>query len=335
MEKLPYFEDLLKDQQSVKNYRQMRETVSKFCNDMLSYANETLGWCIERAKESEKTFHTSLIGLGRHNLVYMDCITTLLANGNVEGCQPLLRSMLESMLGIMHIVEKDSENRGLAYRFYRIKQMIKHYQMGDKSHEEGKRIEQEMNNDMYSPKVLDDLSSKNYAATAAEIERQLATDEELQPVLAEWERLTKPSVQTHTCKSCKAQTSKKQKRSNPEWYSLFGTAKTVRDLAKSMNCVSLYLFMYKDMSNHVHAGTALDNLTINESLRPLRYTKGYDRVLEAYFLMFIQTYWKLAVFFDSNLGDNFERYVKNRFHPELVAIVKSIQRLGVRSVSQD
>ena len=258
MKLLPYFEDRFDDDGASKEGCQLvYKVASDFLGELLKYADGLFAFCINIANGRQQHVDGALRGLERHNLAYLDSIKVLLANGCAEGCEPLLRSILEATFGIAHIVQERSEERALAYKLARAMRHIKHLRRGDLTHAAGQQLETDLANDVFSPNALK-LIPPGMAAHASQLETKVRTDPTFAPIVAEWDRM------------------KGNRQSDPEWYALFGGANNIRELAKKLRWQSLYDFLYRDWSNAVHAGNTLERvLTTEDELSPLRYPSQY------------------------------------------------------------
>lgn len=313
MNTVPYFDGLLRKPESVESLRQWRRHVAAALDGLLKYGDDAFGWCMSYAEKDGRPHHQSLLGLGRHILVYLDCAKVLLAQGCVEGCTPLLRSMLEATLGITHIAEERHEERGLAYQFARIKRRVKKLRMGDRTSREGQNVAAELVGDVYAPYLLGKLPT-DLGTRADEIERRLAAERRFDPIAAEWERLKNPP-------------GGRPRGKDPEWYTLFSGADQIRTWTKRMNFVSVYLFIYKDMSSEAHAGDTVQTLTTSRGmLRPLRYPHDFHGAVQLAFLWFINGFEKLTAFYDPGLGEQFRAYILGTLHPEFVELIGGLRK---------
>ncbi|QEL17796.1 DUF5677 domain-containing protein [Limnoglobus roseus] len=302
----PFFEDYCEDNESLVKYRDLLAIGSEFLEEIVRFGNEVIHVCIKKAQGDTRRVHFTLLGLARHQLAYMDSANILLGKGCVEACLPLLRSMLESHLGIAHIVQDKHEDRALAYELVRIKRRLKELRMADKTHTDGKQLEAELASDALVAGILDKMP-KDLSARAAVVEAKLA-DPKFAPILAEWERLKRPAG--------------KSKQKDPEWFSLFGGGNSIRDLAKNLGSISLYAFIYKELSNSTHAATALDSFTevggdITQ-IRQLRHPGGYHKLFRGVFMIFLISFDKLLEFYDKQQQGTFRHHmtasVVPRFH---------------------
>jgi hypothetical protein len=166
--------------------------------------------------------------------------------------------------------------------------------------------------DIFTPDLLAKMPA-DLGKRAEELELRLATEPQFAPIILEWNRLKNPP-------------GKKPKSKDPEWYTLFGGADSLRTWTKKLNCVSLYLFLYKDMSNEAHAGDTLEALrTRHGSLRPLRYPHGFHSVVQLTFLMFINSFEKLTSFYDASLGEQFRGHILRTLHPKFLKLVEKLR----------
>jgi hypothetical protein len=94
-------------------------------------------------------------GFTHHNIVHLDSVALLLEKGAPEAAFPLLRSMLESYLGIAHIVEAQSNERTLAYKLSRIMRTIQSMRIRDTNHPEGKKLSGQLANDGFMAGLLE------------------------------------------------------------------------------------------------------------------------------------------------------------------------------------
>ncbi|MCE9562983.1 MAG: DUF5677 domain-containing protein [Planctomycetes bacterium] len=302
----PYFEDYCGDKESLAKYRELLALGSEFLEELVRLGHDAIHVCIKKAQADNRRFHFTLLGLARHLLAYLDSANVLLSKGCVEACLPLLRSMLESHLGIAHIVQEKHEERALAYDFVRLKRRLKELRTTDKTHADGKQLEAELASDTLMAGLLDKMP-KDLPERAALVEATLA-DPIFVPILAEWDRLKRPAG--------------KPKQKDPEWFTLFGGGNNIRELAKKLGAVSLYAFIYKELSNSTHAGTALDGFVEVggdiADIRQLRHPGGYYKLFRGVFMIFLLSFEKLLGFYDKQQHDIFTKFVAisvvPRFH---------------------
>ena len=309
MKLLPIFDDRFEDNgKSKENLRIMRGQVASFLTRLLNYADEAFEHCFKKGEKLGRWTDCSLMSLARHTLVYLDGITVHFSSGSVECCPPLIRSMLEATLGIAHIAQAHHEERALAYNLSRVMRNIKFNRMGDATTNAGKALRDELTTDAFIPDFFKKLPP-GIGKRADDLETSLNADPTYAPILAEWNRL--------------------KGKQDPEWFTLFGGAKparSVRSLAKNLNWLALYAFVYKPFSDSVHAGNALEMyVTSDKSLRPLRYPARYADYLNTTFVIFIHALERLARFYDDSMGLQVRRHTQLVLMPELVELDKRLE----------
>ncbi len=313
MANTPFFDEGL-DPESLRSYRGLLDTGHDFITGLVRYGNEALEVCSRVAERTPGHVHVTLLALARHHIASMDCVNVLLSRGCVEGCPPLLRSMLESLFGVGHIVQGRHEERALAYQLARIKRRIKELRMADKSHQDGKVLEAELATDQFAAGIIDKMPA-GLGARADAIEARMLSEPAFAPILAEWDRLKHPPG--------------KPKQKDPECFSLFGGGSSVRDLAKRLNWLSLYTFVYKDLSNAVHAANALEAYQDCEAvtrLRPLRHPGGYHKFFRGVYMLFINMTDKLLGFYDPQSQQSFQYHFMHAVQPRFLRVFGDVTK---------
>ena len=305
----PFFED-----ESLVKYHDLLAMGYEFLEKVVRFGNEVIHVCIKKAQGDTRRVHFTLLGLARHQLAYMDSVNVLLGKGCVEACLPLLRSMLESHLGVAHIVQGMHEERALAYELVQIKRRLKALRMVDKTHTDSKQLEAELASDVLFAGILDKMP-KDLSVRAAVVEAKL-DNPIFVPILAEWDRLKRPAG--------------KRKQKDPEWFRLFGGGNNIRELAKNLGSISLYDLMYKELSNSTHAAAALDGFAevggdINQ-IRSLRHPGGYHKPFRGVFMIFLISFDKLLEFYDKQQQEAFRHYMTESVVPEFHLIFDHMKK---------
>ncbi len=206
----PIFIDRFKDSGASKSqYIILTNKVSAFCTAMLECSNEVFDECAKMQSGKETHADSVQFAFARHNIVYMDCIRVLLSAGCVEGCEPLMRSILEATLNILHISEAKHEERAKAYKVSILMAQVNKLRKGDISTPKGKDFDAELADDNYLQGILRTLPS-DLGSRADALEQSLRNDPDFAPTLAEWKLFKKP-----------------------KWYTLYSCTKpstTLRDL---------------------------------------------------------------------------------------------------------
>ncbi len=312
---LPVFGVRLKEDPVIEaKYREILRLSGDFCNSMLVYGNDAFNICTELRKGKERQSDHVLFSLMRHNIAFLDCIKVLLSNGCVEGCDPLLRSMIEANLKIMHVTEERHELRALSLKLSIGMAIIKKYRKGDLSQPQGREYEKELAGDAFLPGILKNLPP-GLNDRADQLLQRIKNDPTFAPIFAEWSR-----VKQRYYSGSK----------DPEWYSLFGGAtpsRNMRELAKHFHWISVYESYYKGLSESVHAGNVLQRYaTADDCIQPLRYPLGLASLLLKLFTLFLIGIQKLGVFYKPEMEEQVSGFAVRVLHPEIERLVKRIEK---------
>jgi hypothetical protein len=311
-----YFEDAIKPE-GLDQYRGVMKAASGFLLTCAKYGGEVIELCAGKAQSDPRRVHGPLLGLVRHHVSYLDSISLLVGQGGVEACLPLIRSNLEANLGIAHILHQRHEERALAYQLAKYKRLIKAYRQGDRNHADGQKLQATLVNDDIATDIFDAMTP-DLAVAADEIEKKLLADPVFAPILVEWDRL-------------KAKKGGGTKEKDPDWYTLFDGAHSIRELAKQFNLESVYVFVYKTLSDPVHAGNALDGFApsgVGQSiLRPLRHPGGLPVVFQQAFILFAFMVNSVLSFYDPASRASFGVYYKNKLRPDFTKLHAVVAQL--------
>ena len=217
------------------------------------------GWKIaEQAGWKEQQHHHATVQMmTRHVCESLDGVSVLAAQGCAETAKPLMRSSFEAMLGIQYILETDSERRGIAYQVAHAHRRISFYRKLDPNEQAGKELRTTLADD-----PLFDIATP----PDGEMQKRIANWQhmfarsEFAPIEAEW------------------QSKRKQRKTDPAWYSLFNGPTNIRELAMHLKRGAMYEFLYRDWSNSIHAADCFANISRGSgeasSIRPLRHPEG-------------------------------------------------------------
>src|SRR5262245_12912832 len=251
---------------------EQRESYARICDQFSDFFQEcsrclAVAWDIVHAAAAKtgQEYHSSILALARHVIESVDGISIQVSKGGSYSCQPLLRSALEATLGVMYILEKDTERRALAYSVTHAHKRIKVYNRLDPSTQAGQQFRTLLKNDPFK-EFFNRLPAIDFPKRIANLQSMLARTE-YQPIEAEWQRMK----------------SAHPRKEDPAWYSLFGGPKNVRELAIHLNWAGLYEILYRIWSDEVHAGNALESIGAmgGEAVwRPIRHPELLQSVVQ-------------------------------------------------------
>jgi hypothetical protein len=240
-----------------------KQAYERVCAEFSDFFNECSGclvmvWQIvhEAAAKTDGEYHANLLALVRHVVESLDGVSILVSQGGSHACQPLLRSAMEASLGVLFILEADSERRALAYAVAHAHKRVKLYKRLDATTQAGREFRKLLDNDVLK-EFFNMLPPTNYADRIANLERMLARVPYLD-IQTEWKRMKGAHP----------------RGDDPAWFSLFGGPKNVRELAIHLNWTGMYEILYRMWSDEVHAGNALEALGKKEGesvWRPIRH----------------------------------------------------------------
>lgn len=230
-------------------------------NDCILFLNDAC----KKAGEAYTAGHVgvlAVIALARHAVESLDGVCLLIEHGSVLPCYPLLRSVFDASLGVMYILQADSDKRGSAYFVTQIRQEIAFFERCDPTTNGGREIRRELQDDIAGQDALDGMALQDVQKHLADLQAELND-----PLF-----------------SAAAQAWLVTNKKNPEWYSLFGGPGNLRDLAKSLRFLSGFEIHYRPWCRQVHATDTVQCLSENGDsivLRPIRCPDGIQRVVRS------------------------------------------------------
>ena len=174
---------------------------------------------------------------------------------------PLLRSSFDAQLGIDYILEEEYKQRSFAWMVGYVHQRLDGYETIDPSTQRGQEFVTNLQDDMVGkwmevPSFLDLPQAINNLEAL----------------------LTQPNYRSAE----KEYQSVRKKKRRPNWYSLYGGPRNLRELAKYVHRGSQYDFLYRYWSRVAHAGDLSRYLTRTSkgtlAFEPLRNAKDLRQV---------------------------------------------------------
>lgn len=259
-----FFREMLKSDVDRQSFDQTCAAFSEFFLDCNRCLVTAWGMAQEAAALTNEEHHTPILLLARHVIESLDGVAILVSKGGSHPCQPLLRSALEAVLGVLYILEKDTKQRAFAYQVAHAHKKIKLYDRLDPTTQAGKELRKLLDGDMMEG-FFNALPFLNYPKMIANLQNMLAKPD-FQPIEAEWQRLKALN-----------------KKRDPDWYSLFGGPKSVRELAVHLGMAGMYEFLYRFWSESVHAGMAMEAIGRRGGatvMRPIRHPEQLQSAVQ-------------------------------------------------------
>jgi hypothetical protein len=260
-----FFPEMLKSDAERQRFDEMCAAYSDFfqdCNRCL-----VMAWDIvqEAALPIGEVHHSSILMLVRHVVESLDGVAILVSRSGSHPCQPLLRSALEAVLGVLYILERATKQRALAYQLAHAHKKIKLYERLDPTTQAGKELRRLLDGDPVEG-FFNALPFINYPKLIANLQSMFAQPE-FQPIEADWQRMKALD----------------RRRRDPAWYSLFGGPASVRELAIHLRMAGFYELLYRMWSENVHAGMAMEALGRKGGatvVRPVRHPEQLQSAVQ-------------------------------------------------------
>jgi len=257
-----YFRDTITSNSDWTQYEALLRNLSEFVQDCVSHALKAYRVVEQAGAGDGKYYHATAILLVRHLCEFIDGVSVLVARGCSEPCKPLLRSAFEAQIGLLYILEGDTERRALAYQVAHAHYRMKLFRKMKEDDQAGKELRKLIESDPVHGQVR--IPKEDWQSGIDNMERLLARPE-YEPIEQEWRR------------------AKKAKGREPPWFELFGGPSSVRDLAHHLKKVFSYEFLYRQWSTAVHAGGCLENIAAdndgNTVVRPIRHPDGLQALV--------------------------------------------------------
>lgn len=198
-----FFPDLLVSDDERRKFEKACTEFSAFFDDCNACLIHAFNAAHEAAAKSNEQYHVTILLLVRHVIESLDGVSILVFKGGSHPCQPLLRSALEAVLGILYILEGDTKRRALAYQVAHAHKRIKFHEKLDPTTDAGKDLRDLLKDDPCL-EVFNKLPRVDYPKLIQNLKGMLAAPD-FQPIEQEWQTLKK-----------------KRKNKEPEWFNLFG-----------------------------------------------------------------------------------------------------------------
>ncbi len=292
-ENRPQHEALLKERADVVND----------CKVFLNDACERVGAAYRAGSAGD----LAVIALVRHVVEALDGVTLLLASGSILPCYPLLRGIFDAWMGVFFILEKDTNDRGAAYFAAQISQEKAFWERLDPTTHKGKALRDELKTDIAGPQVFDNVPLQELRKHIGELQADL-DDPILRTAAQAWGNKNK---------------------ADPPWYSLVAQPNNLRQLARSLDKLSMYELHYRPWCRQVHATDTIANLSSAQDairIRPIRHADGIHEVVRSAGLLAITLTGRLIQKYDSATdAAHLKRYKDLEARIKAIASVKALK----------
>ena len=108
----PYLDFIPRDVHET-DFQEILDEYSSVLEELVNFASHVAKWCTEKIHGGDELAPVMLSF--RHIIELIDAISVLIKSACIEPCKILLRAVLESVLNVNYIFEKDTEKRGMAF----------------------------------------------------------------------------------------------------------------------------------------------------------------------------------------------------------------------------
>lgn len=232
------------------NLMNLLEEISVALDRCVDYGVTVIDTIIDNPRNE---YVDSSIGLLlRDYLELLDGVSQLIRSGSAESAIPLCRTMFEYYLSILYILDNHEVNRALSYQVSHVKQRLKSYK---KLGPDRDKFNQMLERNGYDFTVPDDGYDEGTSRLNGLLKR-----EPFKRINKEW----------HVAKN-------KNNNYDPNWYSLFGGPKSIRDLARYLNKDVEYDVLYRAWSQKTHASSAIHSMT-KYGIKKIRHPENFTIV---------------------------------------------------------
>jgi hypothetical protein len=186
----------------------------------------------------------------RHILEMLDSVKIQIAECAATPAALQLRSVFEALLTLEYMTEDKGKTKARAHAYlHEVQLQRKHfYASQDASTAEGKHLRELMSGDPYyerwKPVELSEIT-----------ERLKNIDTVLD--LPSFREVAEEYART-----------KKARKRNPDWYGLYDGPRNIEGLAKHLKRGASYALLYKEWSERIHGGDAIDRILTHDSSGP-------------------------------------------------------------------
>lgn len=235
-----------------RNYEntEIQKTLNQYSSaleEVVNFASVVAKWCAEEIHGGEELapLHLSF----RHIFELIDAISVLIKYSCIDPCKILLRSVLESVLTVKYILEKDTDIRGTDFMtccWHHVINELRKEDPDDSMHKQllAKKRRDKLMKDKQLPETRPDIKER------IKILKDHLTSPEYIESEREYQRL------------------KNAIRRNPNWYSMHGGPANIEGLADHLELPMEYELLYRAWSGLVHGiDIIIDNIEVDDQDR--------------------------------------------------------------------
>jgi len=240
---------------------------SQGIEEVVNFGTHILKWDIDEARGTDE--NVPIVMMLRHILEMMDAVSILVKNSSIDPCKPLLRGILETILGLEYILESDTKNRALGFLIWHSHKNLKLSQKLTPGEQSYNQLKSKFKKDKI-------LKNENTPPEIPGLEKYISNLEEL------------VSLPLYALAEKEYQSLISSGKKNPAWYQLFNGPENIEQLANHLNRQALYEILYRSWSGPTH-GTDVLTRKLSQSasghaeIVQIRYAKDAQQVTQLSF----------------------------------------------------
>lgn len=242
--------------QSVLNY--FADGLQQF----IDFGIQIIDWDLQLPNKSDE--HLPPILFLRNFVENVDAISILIRNSSIDPCKGLMRTILENLVYIEYILEKETSQRSLSYIVWNTMNQNKWAYKSDGKSPEFQNIRNTMKKDKYLNN--NDFPIYQESETSKANSEELLRMDKYNPIYLEFER-TKKTLK------------------NPQWYSLFHGPKNIQKIFEHLEMHMLYEVFYRAYSGSVHGNDIIQGKIFGSSdgkssIAQIRFPKNAQAITQ-------------------------------------------------------
>jgi len=264
------FEPLLYRELAKTSAREIIDIASPLLQEIVNYATNAFQRC-QTSSTGKPDEDLPILASYLHVIEMTDGIEVLISQSCPVPAIPLLRSSFEALVTIDYILEAEYQQGSFAWLVQYVHTRLKEYEMLDTSRKSGQ--------DFLATLATDEIGDYMKLPPMPDLPQAIENLESL---------LSQPNYQTV---ESEYQRLKRANHRKPEWYSLFGGPRNLRELSRHVGRGAQYDFLYRYWSQITHAGDLSRFLTRTSegspAFKPIRNPADIKdfSIVTAYFVL--------------------------------------------------
>lgn len=206
---------------------------SELIKETVNFGSHVFKWMLDSVTDGDE--NAPLFLSFRHILELIDSISFFIKESYVDPCKTILRAILESVINIEYILERDTEKRSMNFMVCYNHNRIKLYEKMDPNSDAGI----EYRNAIESDKIINKMKIPDFPhEKAIKNLEDLLKKPRYEAAEAEYQRIM--------------QMPRRERRRYKQWYSMNDGPTNLRELAERVELLGFYEILYRSWSGYIH-----------------------------------------------------------------------------------